>query len=467
MFALVDCNNFYASCERLFRPELRGKPIIVLSNNDGCVVARSDEAKACGVEMGIPLHEITELVKRRSIQVFSSNYALYGDLSARVTTVLRQLSPSLEVYSIDESFCDVSGINDPKGWALGLRDAVWRKVGIPVCVGMARTKTLAKVANRIAKKFKAKTAGVQLLDSPEAERKALRWLPVGDVWGIGWALERKLGGYGIKSAADFADRPEGWVRQKFGVVPTRTWLELNGTSCIELCQIEPPRKTLRTSRSFERCLTERAAVESAVATFASLTAGKLRERGLIATSLLVSLQTNSFRKSDPQYSGARFGALTVPTSNTLEIVNFALQLLSDAWADGYAYKKAGVEALELVPEGVVQGNLFDRTDRQKLERLQTSLDDIAKKWGKDALQLAVQRSPGAWALRREHLSPRYTTCWSELLEVDVDACYRPAVATSVTGPALAATTPSAARRQAQERHCHWLEPARAGGQRKL
>lgn len=424
LYALVDCNNFYASCERLFRPELRGKPIVVLSNNDGCVVARSDEAKACGVGMGVPFHEIKDHLRRAGVHVFSSNYALYGDLSARVTTVLRQMSPAIETYSIDESFCDVRGISNLRAWGCDVRDKIWKNVGIPVCVGIARTKTLAKAANRVAKKFKDQTAGVHILENRELEQKALRWLAIGDVWGIGHALERRLQAYGIKTASDFVERPEAWVRCHFGVVTTRTWQELRGVACDGLCEVEPPRKSLMTSRSFEKSLTEIVSLESAVATFASQTAEKLRAQHLIASSLLVFVNTSRFREGEPRYGGLRLGALSVPTNNTQEIVSLALQLLRQAWMDGYAYKKAGVEALDLVPEGVVQGNLFDCTDRLKIQRLQVSLDAVSQKWGRGAVHLAVQDNPRAWALRREHASPRYTTSWSELLEIDVDACYR-------------------------------------------
>jgi len=419
-FALVDCNNFYASCERLFNPRLQNRPIVVLSNNDGCVVARSDEAKAAGVQIGLPFFEIRELVKRAGIEVFSSNYALYGDISARVTEVLRDHAPRLEVYSIDESFADVSGITDLSAWGHRVRSQILREIGMPVCVGIAPTKTLAKVANRVAKKFKARTGGVHVIDSAELEAKALHWLAAEDVWGIGPALSRRLTGYGIRTAWDLAQRPEAWVRRTFGVVLTRTLQELRGVSCLDLCEVEPERQSIRTSRSFEKCLYTREAIEEAIATFASRTAAKLRERKLSATAVSVFLRTNRFSERDPQYSGSRTGMLMVPTNSTQEIVAMALKLARQAWQPDYGYKKAGVEALNLVPEGVVQANLFDTSDRDRIASLQKSLDGLARRWGQETVTLAVQGTRRGWKLRREHVSQRYSTAWSELLVIDMD-----------------------------------------------
>jgi DNA polymerase V len=388
-----------------------------------CVVARSDEAKAAGVEMGVPLFEIKDLVKRAGIEVFSSNYALYGDISGRVTDVLREHAPRLEVYSIDESFAEVTGIPDVPGWAFHVRARILQEVGMPVCVGVARTKTLAKAANRVAKKFKARTGGVHVIDTDELEEKALRWLAVEDVWGIGPALNRRLTGYGIRTAWDLVQRPEAWVRRTFGVVLTRTWQELRGVSCLDLCEVEPERQSIRTSRSFEKDLYALDALEAAVATFASRTAAKLRERGLSATALSVFMYTNRFREQDPQYSGHRTGALTVPTNNVTEIVAISLKLARLAWREGYGYKKAGVEALHLVPQGVTQANLFDTSDRERLESLQRSMDLLTRRWGPETVTLAVQGTRRAWTLRREHMSQRYSTAWSELLRIDMDRCY--------------------------------------------
>lgn len=420
MFALVDCNNFYASCERLFRPDLRTKPIVVLSNNDGCVVARSDEAKAAGIEMGVPFFQIQGLVRSAGIQVFSSNYTLYGDMSERVATVLRQLSPATEVYSIDESFCDLRGIEELRDWGLRTRAEILQSTGMPVCVGVGRTKTLAKVANRVAKKFKARTEGVHVLANPEDELKALRWIDVEDVWGIGFATSRKLKAIGVQKAADLISRPEHWVRKTFGVVMARTWNELRGVRCADLTEIEADRKSLRTSRSFEDCVTSLQGMEEAVATFAARTAAKLRERGLCASSVAVFLRTNTFDEGAKQLSVYRMGGLSVPTNDTREIVGLSLQLLRSAFQQGFGFKKAGVEAHGIVPETVIQQNLFDSVDRDRLKRLQVAVDSAGRRWGSRAVELAVQGTKGGGRLRREHLSQRFTTDWSELLEIEMD-----------------------------------------------
>lgn len=420
MFALVDCNSFYASCERLFRPDLKNRPVVVLSNNDGCVIARSDEAKAVGVPMGAPFHEIRELARQADVSIFSSNYSLYGDLSARVVSVLRELCPSLERYSIDESFCDVGGIPDPAAWGRVVCERIQGEVGVPVCVGIARTRTLAKAANHVAKKFKARTGGVHVLDSSEREEKALRWLPVEDVWGVGRAWGRKLQADGIRTAWDFSRRPEPWVRKTHGVVLARTWKELRGISCGNLYEDDPVRRSLRTSRSFGHRLTEREPFEEAVSTFASRTAAKLRERGLCATSLSVSSWTDESEGKSPRQGQGRTGRFEVPTNRTLEMVSMALRLARSVWRDGARCKKAGVEAWGLVPENAVQESLFGADDRERSGKLQGSLDRIALRWGHGAVNLAVQGSGRSWAPRREHLSRRYTTRWDELLEIDMD-----------------------------------------------
>lgn len=420
MYALVDCNNFYVSCERLFRPELRGKPVVVLSNNDGCVVSRSDEAKALGVKMAVPLHEIRDLVRSAGIHVFSSNYALYGDLSARVVDVLREHALRLEVYSIDESFADVSGIADLRTWGLRVRENILRETGLPVCVGIARTRTLAKAANHVAKKFFARTEGVHVMDSPELEAKALKWLPAGDVWGIGRAISRKLEQRGVRSAADFAALPDPWVRATFGVVGERTRQELLGTSCGDILEIEPERRSLRTSRSFASPLVQLGAIEEAVATFASMTASKLRARDLAAAGLGVHLHSPSKGGGSERFAAWRSGGFVVATSDTREIVALALRLVRTLFRDGMRVKKAGVDTFGLAPRGIVQQNLFDTVDRDGQSRLQGALDGLEKRWGKDSVQLAIQGTRPGWSTRKEHLSRRYTTVWSELLEIDMD-----------------------------------------------
>lgn len=422
MIALVDCNSFYANCERLFRPDLRGKPVVVLSNNDGCVVSLSDEAKAAGVPMGVPFHEIRDLVRRRGIAVFSSNYALYGDLSARVTQVLRVHAPYLETYSIDESFVDIAGIPDPAAWGRLVRSEILRQVGIPVCVGIGRTRTLSKVANRVAKKFKERTGGVHLLDTPEREEKAMRWLALEDVWGIGAASARKLALCGARTAWDMASMPQGQVRRTLGVVGERTWQELRGVPTQGLCEEEPVRRSLRTTRSFESPLTEIAAVEEAVATFATRTARKLRERSLCAGALSVYLRSDRF--SGERFHESRTAGFAVATGDAREVAGMALRLVREMFREGSPVKKAGVEAWDLVPEGAVQGHLFDAVDRPRQASLQRAVDGLVRRWGSDVLELAVQGGGKSWSTRQEHRSRRYTTDWNELLVVDMDRSHR-------------------------------------------
>jgi DNA polymerase V len=283
---------------------------------------------------------------------------------------------------------------------------------------------LAKAANRIAKKHKNRTAGVHFLADPALEAKALRWLDLEDVWGIGPASARKLHGYGLRKAADFIERPEAWVRRTFGVVLTRTWLELQGTSCSDLCEVEPQRQTIRTSRSFEKNLTEIVAVEEAISSFATRIASKLRERHLNASTLSVFLHSNPFDEKIEQFSGYRMGTLMVPSNATLEITNLALKLARLAIKPGHGIKKAGVEAWGLVPETIEQQNLFDTSDRDRIKRLQASMDTVSKRWGPEALGVATAGTDPGWKMRRDHMSRRYTTTWSEVLEVDLDRCYK-------------------------------------------
>lgn len=420
MIALVDCNNFYASCERLFQPRLRGRPVVVLSNNDGCVVARSDEAKAVGVEMGVPLHEIKDLVKSAGIHVCSSNYTLYGDISARVAEILRENSPRLEVYSIDEAFSDLSGVPDLREWGLRVRGQILREIGMPVCVGVAKSKTLAKVANRVAKKFKDRTAGVHVLDSAALEEKALRWLPIEDVWGVGHATAAKLRARNVATAWDFTLLPESWVRKTLGVVGARMWRELRGMPSNEFCEVEPARQSLRTSRSFEKSVGTLDGLEEAVATFAATTAAKMRSRKLCASALSVFVQTNPFATSGPRFSGSLATGLGVASNDGREIVGLALGLVRKLHRPGFEFKRAGVEAWDLVPESSVQGSLFDLVDRDKQARLQQAQDRMAKRWGPEFIRLGVQGTGMAAKMRREYLSKRYTTAWNELLEIDLD-----------------------------------------------
>jgi DNA polymerase V len=417
MFALVDCNSFYASCERLFRPDLKNQPIAVLSNNDGCIIALCDRAKALGVPMGAPYHELKRDLERAGVVVFSSNYTLYGDLSRRVVQTLEPLVPALEIYSIDEVFMDLRGMQGAwnREWALMARERVLRHVGMPTCVGIAPTKALAKVANRVAKKFKERTEGVFVLECPEQIEKALRWLPIGDVWGVGRRLVLRLQEMGVRTAWDFVQLPEEQVRKVMTVVGLRLHKELRGIPCLPLEWVQAPKQSICTSRSFGKMLTELSEVEAAVASFASRCARKLRAQRLCGRSLVVFLSTNFMNPKDPQRSVQAKRVLEVPTNADYELVPLAVQMLRELWMTGYRYKKAGVIVMDNVCETQVQGDLFDCVDRHKSRESMRAMDLVNKRYGSQVLQLASVEQQGDWKLRRQLLSPCYTTRWEDVL----------------------------------------------------
>lgn len=417
MFALVDCNSFYASCERLFRPDLRGAPIAVLSNNDGCVIALCDRAKAVGVRMGQPFHQIQSWAQAAGVQFFSSNYTLYGDLSRRVMSLLAAQVPALEVYSIDEAFLDLRGMKENwLQWAAQLKAEILRKVGMPTCVGIARTKALAKAANRVAKKFKDRTGGVWILDSPELEQKCLRWLEVGDIWGIGPRHGDRLRALGVRTAWDYIQLPESWVRSNLSIVGLRLQKELQGQSCLPLELVATAQQSICTSRSFGQMQDSLAGLEAAVASYATQCALKLRRQNLCTTQLTVFLHTNPFRPELPQRSQHGLEKLLVPSQDSLEIVHQCLTLLRRIWSPGYHYKKAGVILSALVPQTQVQGSFFDPIDRDRAQRHMKAWDLLQAKYGKGALRLGVESVAEHWPLRRQMLSPAYTTRWDELPE---------------------------------------------------
>lgn len=419
MFALVDCNSFYASCERLFRPDLRERPIVVLSNNDGCAVAMCDRAKALGIRIGTPHFQIRDTLERHGVVAFSSNYALYGDISRRVMATLARLAPAIETYSIDEAFLDMRGIEplDLREFGLRTRSTVLQNIGIPTCVGIGPTKALAKVANRIAKKFKEKTQGVCVLDTPERIAKALAWLPIEDVWGIGRNHATRLQGMGVRTAADFLRLSPERVRQTMSVVGLRLQMELQGTSCLPLELMVPAKKAICTSRSFGTLLTELAPIEAAVAHYANRCARKLRAQRLCARTLTVLLQTNPFQPGHPQRFVSASHLFAAETSDSLEIVEQSLALLRQLWKPGYRYKKAGVIVQDTVSETQVQGDLFDRHDRSKARKIMVAMDTLNHKYGSDLLGLGIADLGERWKLRSERLSPRYTTDWAQLMLV--------------------------------------------------
>ena len=424
MFALVDCNNFYASCERLFRPSLEGRPVVVLSNNDGCVVARSNEAKALGIPMGAPYFKYAEVLRRADAAVFSSNYALYGDLSRRVMQVLAGFAPRIEIYSIDECFLDLTGVRDPTALGLEIARTVRRWTGIPVAVGIAPTKTLAKLANRLAKQ-EACWNGVcdlQALAEPDIDR-LLADVPVGEVWGVGARLARRLQTIGIDTALALRRAAPRQIRQQASVVLERTALELRGIPCLALEDVTPDKQQIRCSRSFGAPVTTLEELIEAGTTFASRAAEKLRAQQGEAAAVAVEIQTSPFRTDSTPYAASRSVALATPSADTRALVAAACQGLRTIYRPHRRYTKAGVVLLGLGPAANTQPSLFDDSDSRRQSRaLMAALDQINDRFGRGSLYLANARpAPRTdarpaprWARRQDHRSPRYTTRWDEL-----------------------------------------------------
>lgn len=413
MFGLMDCNNFYASCERVFNPALNGKPIVVLSNNDGCVIARSNEAKALGIQMGVPAYQIKEVAQKYGVSIFSSNYTLYGDMSSRVMSILSSLAPEIEIYSIDEAFINLDVVPYLQGIGADIVNKVYKGTGIPVSLGIAPTKTLAKVANKFAKKYPAYNR-LCIIDTEEKRIKALQLTDIGDVWGIGRRQSTKLEKQGVKTAYDFTQLSGSWVRKSMTVVGERTWKELRGISCIDMESAPPAKKQICTSRSFGKMVEDIDTMAEAIATHASTCAKKLRKQKSFSVSLMVFIHTNNFREDLPQYWKNTLIKLPVPTSDTLEIVHYALEGLRNIFMQGYQYKKAGVIITEIVTSA--QLGLFDTVDREKREKLMQVIDKVNGEH-QQLIKLAVQGNGREWKLKQEQLSQRYTTKLSEIIKI--------------------------------------------------
>lgn len=419
MFALIDCNNFYASCERVFQPKLNKAPVVVLSNNDGCVIARSNEAKELGITMGAPAFMMEEFLSRHNVAVFSSNYALYGDMSDRVICILSTFSPRIEVYSIDECFIDLCGVRhqDLEQYALKIKKTVLQYTGIPVSVGIAPTKTLAKLANRYAKK-QSREVGVHILDTPGKTLEALKATDIADVWGIGGQYSKFLRQFGINTAFDLTQISEKFICDKLTAVGLRLAMELKGISCIPLEMVRPAKKGICTSRSFGHLLKEYKPLEEAMATFAARCAEKLRKEKSCASLMQVFIHTNPFREQDKQYYQSVSVTLSPPGNATNVLIRKALMGLKRIYRKGYNYKKAGVIVTGIVPQSALQQDMFIQSDTAKESRLMTALDKVNKQMGRDKLRLAAQGFDGRWKLRQERLSPGYTTNWNELLKIN-------------------------------------------------
>jgi DNA polymerase V len=417
MIALVDCNNFYASCERVFRPDLTGQPIVVLSNNDGCIISRSNEAKEIGIPMGAPAHQWIDVMEANRVHVFSSNYALYGDMSQRVMNILSGFSPGIEIYSIDEAFLQLSGIDgNLNEYALKIRERVKKWVGIPVSVGIAPTKTLAKLANRISKKF-PELNGVHTIDTDEKRIKALKWTKTGDLWGIGGQYKKKLESLGIKTAWDITQAPDSLIKKHFTVTGSRLKSELEGIPCIAFDEMPPAKKSIATTRSFGTLQTELEKIQEAVSTFTVNSAEKLRKQKSCAQTMMVFIHTNGFRNDFLQYSRNQVIKLPVATSSSSELTKYAVKMTEIIFKPGFHYHKAGVILSDIIPEDQVQMNIFDQVDRKKHRNLFKVVDRINETMGRDCLRLAAQGKERKWKLKQEKLSKRYTTRWNDILEI--------------------------------------------------
>lgn len=412
MFALVDCNNFYASCERLFRPELRNKPIVVLSNNDGCVIARSQEAKDLGIRMGTPWFQIDRFTQEKIIK-FSSNYTLYADMSARVMNNLARFTPEVEVYSIDECFLGLSGFEDLEDYSKLIRNSVIMNTGIPVSVGVAPTKTLAKMANKIAKK----TVGVCVLDTDVKITEAVNSFLIADLWGVGPAYLRKLLLEGIETAGQLREKPLSWVQTTMTIQGARMWYELWGKSSIHLENKSERKKGVCTSRAFGKLTDNYQELEEATASYAHRLSEKLRQDKSCATILNVRLITNKFRTELPQIFPGISIALPHPTNDTNELVKHAVSGLRRIYCKGYLFLKVELFATGLIPENEIQLHLFEEYKGKKNKQVSQLLDKLNAHYGHGTVRLAAEGFKKAWNMRREFLSASYTTSWSDIAKV--------------------------------------------------
>lgn len=417
MFALIDCNNFYASCERVFNPSLNARPVVVLSNNDGCVIARSNEAKELGIPMGAPAFKIKDIVASGKVEVFSSNFALYGDMSSRVMSVLSMFSPEMEIYSIDEAFMDFSGfeLHDLQNIGLEMKRRVQQWTGIPVSVGFAPTKSLAKVANRIAKKFSEHTGGVYIIENEELRLKALKWLKVEDVWGIGRRHAARLHEMKVYTAYQFTQLSDRWVRDMMTVVGLRLKQDLEGVAILQLEDVKD-KKSIATTRTFDGNYSDPALIKERVASFAVTCAEKLRHQHACCNSVMVFLHTNGFRSDQPQYSKSIVIKLPFATNSSIELVKFAVMGFEQIYKAGYAYKKAGVILGDFSPEDNQQLNLFDNRNIKHIA-LMKAVDKINQSYGQQKIRLAAQDVGRVWKMKQEKLSPRYTTNLNEIITV--------------------------------------------------
>ncbi|MDY3978786.1 MAG: Y-family DNA polymerase [Tidjanibacter sp.] len=420
MFALADCNNFFVSCERVFRPDLEGKAVVVLSNNDGCAISRSNEAKRLGITMGEPFYQFAEMERAGRVTVFSSNFALYGDMSRRVQSVLRSAAPEIEVYSIDESFLNLNGMEavDFDGWAKELSKECRRQTGIPVSVGVAPTKTLAKIASKLCKSYPKLRGGCYLYRTEDIE-KVLRNFPIEDIWGIGRRYSKRLKTYGLHTAYDFYCQSEEWVRREMGITGVNTLRELHGKASIDFAPSEEPKKQICVSRSFAKEIFDIQGLSEQVSMYSSMACEKLRRQHSVCHSATVFIFTNRHKENLPQQFEAREVKFPIATDSTIEINREVLDTLRSMFRNGMGYKKAGVVLSGIGRRDEVQQSLFDKVDRSKHNALMQTIDRLNQRAHTTVVGMA-SRSMTGFVMNRNHLSPAYTTSWNDILLVKTD-----------------------------------------------
>lgn len=417
MFALVDCNNFYASCERVFNPNLQNKPIAILSNNDGCVISRSDEAKELGLPMGAPIFKWENFCTQNNIHVLSSNYPLYGDMSARVMKILEHFTPDVEIYSIDEAFLEFKGFDyyNFDNYGTEMRSRILKWTGIPTCVGIAPSKALSKVANKIARKFPIETGGVYVINSKEKRIKALKWTDIRSVWGIGHRLQKRLLAQGCKTAFDFTQLTDEWVLNNFSITEWKLKKDLEGIPTLEL-DIKENKRAIATTRSFEYTYSDIENIKERISTFASRCAEKLRLQQSSCHMIVVMLSSDRHKKNSEQHRGSKTVVFSYPTNSTLTITKASVEAVVTIFKSGVKYKRAGVIVTGLVPTNNHQLDLFSK-ENPKHKPLMSAIDFLNKKFKADKIKLANQDLKRTWKMRQERLSPKYTTQLKDIITV--------------------------------------------------